>query len=75
MELCSKNLNKVIKNKKKKQKSNLGLKKTIYLMTQAINALQYLKEHNIYHRDIKPDNILFLHGILKLTDFGCAKVS
>lgn len=37
--------------------------------------LQYLHNHKIVYRDIKPENIAFdQKGYLKLVDFGLAKV-
>jgi len=33
-----------------------------------------MKRKNVYHRDIKPGNILLFNGILKLGDFGISKV-
>ena len=35
-----------------------------------LNALKYLRQHNMTHNDIKPANILFRDGKWKLTDFG-----
>lgn len=41
----------------------------------ACDALQYAHEHGILHRDVKPQNLMFSDaGVLKVTDFGIAKV-
>jgi serine/threonine-protein kinase ULK/ATG1 len=40
---------------------------------QLINAFSALYEKKILHRDIKPTNILFHNGQLKLADFGFCK--
>ena len=53
-----------------------NVKKTLELILPIIRALSTLSEHNppVYHRDVKPDNILFLNEndscTLYLTDFG-----
>ncbi|CAF0751832.1 unnamed protein product [Adineta steineri] len=41
---------------------------------QLLTAVSILHSHSIFHRDIKPQNILITHdGILKLADFGLAR--
>jgi serine/threonine protein kinase len=41
---------------------------------QLFQGCCYLEEKGVVHRDIKPENILFKNGILKIADFGLAKV-
>jgi len=40
------------------------------IIKQITSGIHYLHEHNILHRDIKPQNILLHHGIIKICDFG-----
>lgn len=41
--------------------------------TQILYGLEYLYNHNILHRDIKPQNILINNNTIKISDFGFAK--
>jgi len=44
------------------------------IITQIGQALHYVHEHGVVHRDVKPDNILMTSdGIAKLADLGLAK--
>ena len=44
-------------------------------MWEAAKAIDFLHEHGIDHRDVKPANLLLLHGHVKLADLGLAKVA
>jgi serine/threonine protein kinase len=46
----------------------------LLLFAQLIEALLYLNNHSIVHRDLKSDNLLICNstGELVLADFGCA---
>ena len=39
-----------------------------------ILAIDHTHEHNVIHRDVKPENIVFeLSGYIRLADFGVAR--
>lgn len=69
MEFCEKgDLRKFLKKRPLKEQH---VKK---LMIQLVNGMQYMYNNNIYHRDLKPQNILIdKYYNLKITDFGLAK--
>jgi len=54
----------------------LGPKTALSYAEQLLDALAYAHEVRVIHCDIKPDNvILFPEGLVRLADFGIAKVS
>jgi serine/threonine protein kinase len=58
-----------------KIKSNsLTFKQKIKVFIAILSAVQFLHDHNIFHCDIKLDNIMFVDGVPKLVDFGLAYV-
>ena len=53
----------------------LSEEQAVVIVEAIAAALQAAEEHNIVHRDIKPDNIMFTRrGEVKLADLGIAKV-
>ena len=53
----------------------LSEEQAVVIVEAIASALQAAEEHNIVHRDIKPDNIMFTRrGEVKLADLGIAKV-
>jgi len=52
----------------------LHLSQARFVMAEALNALEYMHNQGIVHRDVKPENMLFTAaGHLKFVDFGTAK--
>lgn len=52
----------------------LSEEQAVVIVEAIASALQTAEEHNIVHRDIKPDNIMFTkRGEIKLADLGIAK--
>lgn len=53
---------------------SLTFKQKIEIFIAILSAVQFLHDHNIFHCDIKPENIMFFDGVPKLVDFGLAYV-
>ncbi|CDW88988.1 serine threonine protein kinase [Stylonychia lemnae] len=57
----------------RKGKGNITLEEVAQIMSDVINALEYIHNYNIIHRDISPQNILvYDEKTFKICDFGIA---
>ena len=46
-----------------------------YFMFQLLKGVNYLHQHNVIHRDLKPGNLLVTRNCeLRITDFGLARL-
>lgn len=56
-----------------RHRPNIAVRASI--VEQLVRAVRCLHRQQIVHRDIKPDNLLlFDHGVLKMCDFGLARI-
>ena len=51
----------------------LSPEEVLPLFEQAAQALDFLHQHHVLHRDVKPANILLLAGVAQVADLGLAK--
>jgi len=51
----------------------LSLEESLRLATEVTDALAYAHEHQVVHRDVKPDNVMLSGGHAVVMDFGIAK--
>ena len=51
----------------------LDERNALLILRQLLEAFKLLNKYNIMHRDLKPDNIFFHNGVLKVGDFGFCK--
>lgn len=59
-----------------KKHKTLPEKEARLILQQIVNGVKYLNEYSpkIIHYDLKPQNILFHKGLIKLSDFGLCKI-
>jgi serine/threonine protein kinase len=55
------------------QHRSLAPADAIRMGTELLDALHHAHQHNIIHRDVKPDNIILTRGGARLLDFGIAR--
>lgn len=55
-----------------KSSNTLYLEK-LHIMSGVASALDYLHHHGVCYRDLKPNNIGFLNGCVKIFDFGLSR--
>ncbi|MBM3983333.1 MAG: hypothetical protein FJ304_24290 [Planctomycetes bacterium] len=73
MELADGTLRARLKHHLANGSSGVPLDELFRYTAEAAEGLDFLHAQKITHRDIKPDNILILHGHAKLADFGLAR--
>lgn len=52
----------------------ISWQKGIFYFKKILEALEYVHQSGILHRDLKPDNIFIVEEEPKITDFGLAKI-
>jgi len=57
------------------QKVRFSPADTVSVLSQLLDALHYAHDRGVWHRDIKPGNIMIMsNGRIKITDFGIARI-
>lgn len=59
---------------RKEGQPGIPIEQLIQWIYEAADGLDFLHAKGIYHRDIKPQNLLMFHGHVKLGDLGLAKL-
>jgi len=58
----------------KQHPSGLPLSEVRYWLKGLVEGVAYLHDHGIVHRDLKPANLFMEEGIVKIGDYGLAKL-
>src|SRR5262249_11341528 len=73
MELAEGSLYDRFKEHRAKDQPGIPVPELLTYFAEAAEALDYLHEKKLSHRDIKPQNLLHLKGHAKVADFGIAR--
>ncbi|KAG0576676.1 hypothetical protein KC19_5G098500 [Ceratodon purpureus] len=57
----------------RERRNHLPEEKIKSLMYQLVKAMDHMHRNGIFHRDVKPENILITGDLLKLADFGSCR--
>jgi serine/threonine protein kinase len=74
MELADGTLRNRLKQCKKQNLPGIPRDELLMYFADAAEGLDFLHSRNVFHRDIKPDNIMLLQGHAKVADFGLARL-
>jgi len=55
-----------------RQRGRLPGAEVVKLAGELLSAIEHLHKAGLHHRDVKPSNVLFVNGVLKLADLGLA---
>ncbi len=73
MELAEGTLRGLLKSYLAQGKPGIPADELFQYIAESAEGLDFLHSQKITHRDVKPDNILILHGHAKVADFGLAR--
>jgi serine/threonine protein kinase len=74
MELADGTLRDRLKQCHEKSMGGLPLDELVPYIKEAAQAVDYLHQRKVLHRDIKPDNMLLVQGHIRVADFGLARL-